>query len=400
VIVMLGLGLHAAGRYRVARAEARRLTATERDLAETGERYRSLFAYYPQTVFSLDREGRYLEVNAAGEQLSGFTTRELTETTFAALMAPEDLERTQAAFLRVLDREAQHLQAAIVHREGHRIELDITALPIVVADEVVGVYGVAEDITERNRVRSDLAHALERAEQASEAKSLFLANMSHEIRTPLTSVIATAELLADTELGGQQARLVEMMNRNGERLLRLVDDILGYSRLEAGMVELAAEPFDLAAVVSDVLGPHRSAAQERGLGLHCDLDPGLPRCLVGDAARLSHVLDNLLANAVKFTERGTVTLSVSHRAIEGSTIEVFFVVADTGIGIRPEDVDRLFEPFEQADSSTTRRYGGTGLGLAICQHLVEVMDGEIAAESTPGVGSTFSVRLPLGVPGS
>ena len=393
-------GAVAARRTSPARPGSRSLEATERDLAETSERYRSLFTYYPQAVFSLDLEGRYLEVNPAGGRLSGVPTSELLGKNFTSLIAPEDLARTHAAFLRVLDREAQHLESTIVHRDGHLIELDITALPIVVADEVVGVYGVAEDITERNRVRRDLAHAVERAEQANEAKSIFLANMSHEIRTPLTSVIASAELLADADLGEQEAHLVTIMNRNGERLLRLVDQILDFSRIEAGKAELVVAAFDPAAVVAEVLEPHRAVAEARGLSLRCDLDPGLPPRLVGDAGRISQVLTNLVDNAIKFTERGTVTLSLAHVDPNGPGVEAVFVVADTGIGIRPDELDRLYEPFAQGDQSTTRKYGGTGLGLAICRRLVGLMGGEISVESQPGAGSTFSVRLPLGLPTS
>jgi len=396
---VLGFATYAWRQRRTTRDETGALVAAERALAETGERYRSLFDYHPHAVFSLGLDGRFEAANPASERLAGHTVAELREMTFPEVLVAEDLEPASEAFLKVLRREPQVLDVGVQHRDGRVVDVTVTAVPIVVGGEVVGVYGIAEDITARNRLQRDLESATRAAEQANQAKSVFLANMSHEIRTPLTSVLAACELLADSDLDAQQERLTDIMGRSGARLLRLVDDVLDFSRVEAGLATVDRTDFDPRTLIEDVVGPAREAAGAKGLTFGCEVDDGLPKRLHGDADRIAQVLSNLVDNAVKFTEHGFVTVSARAEPTDGRRVDLRLLVADSGIGMTTDDTDRVFETFRQADPSITRKYGGTGLGLAIARQLVDLMDGSVAVTSVPGGGTTFAVRLPLAVAG-
>ncbi len=239
----------------------------------------------------------------------------------------------------------------------------------------------------------ELEVARDAALKASSAKSMFLANMSHEIRTPLTTVLATAEILEDTPLNELQLKLVAKMNRSGNLLMSLVEEVLDFSRVEAGRIDLQSVEFDLHLLVADVVDVQVPRARQAGMRFEWHLDPGVPRMVVGDPNRLHQVVLNLLDNALKFTPHGRVRLDV--RPAEGDDEGVDFIVDDTGIGIRHEDQASVFESFKQVDGSTTRRYGGSGLGLAICKELTELMGGSITVQSQFGSGSTFVVRIPL-----
>jgi signal transduction histidine kinase len=299
------------------------------------------------------------------------------------------------AFEDALNRRPQQLEARVVHKQGDVIELSITAMPVVVGDEVVGVHGIAEDITERNELRRELERTQRVAEEASVAKSLFLANISHEVRTPLTSLLAATELLRESEMDPQQNRFAEMIVQSGKRLLRLVSDILDFSRIEAGKVELQEDAVSLRAVVQEAVEWCVPLAGRKGLAFTWSVDPELPESLSGDAMRISQVLTNLLENAMKFTETGEIVLAVEFAGVHPDHVNACFTVKDSGVGIPDNQLDSLFEAFTQGDASTTRTHGGAGLGLAICHELVTLMGGEFAARSSFGVGSTFSFTLPL-----
>jgi PAS domain S-box-containing protein len=381
-----------SGRTRAAPEQA---SATERALAESSERYRSLFAYNPHAAFSLDLEGRFTDTNAVAARLSGYTQRELRTMCFVEVVCEEDLPRMMRAFEAVVSRRPQQLEARVVHKTGRMIDLSVTAMPVVVGDAVVGIHGIAEDITERNELRRELERTQRVAEEASVAKSLFLANISHEVRTPLTSLLAATELLRETEMDDQQDRFAEMIVQSGKRLLRLVSDILDFSRIEAGKVELQEDAVSLRAVVQEAVEWCVPLAGQKGLAFTWSVDPELPEHLSGDAMRISQVLTNLLENAVKFTEAGEIVLAVEFAGVDTDHVDVRFVVKDSGGGIPAEQLDSLFEAFTQGDASTTRTHGGAGLGLAICHELVTLMGGTFAARSTFGVGSTFTFTLPL-----
>jgi len=252
-------------------------------------------------------------------------------------------------------------------------------------------------IRSEERAHRELEVARDAALEASRAKSMFLANMSHEIRTPLTTVLATREILEDTPLNDDQLELLEKMHRSGNLLQTLVEGVLDFSRIEAGQLELANTSFDLHAMVADVADAYVPRAIEADIRFTWHLDPRVPQTVVGDPSRLIQVVTNLLDNALKFTHHGQISLAVRpvRADVAGGDEEVEFSVQDTGIGIREEDLESVFESYRQVDGSTTRRYGGNGLGLAICKELTELMGGSITVQSQFGAGSTFVIRIPL-----
>jgi signal transduction histidine kinase/ligand-binding sensor domain-containing protein/DNA-binding response OmpR family regulator len=257
---------------------------------------------------------------------------------------------------------------------------------------------LAEGLEQRVLERTEeLAQAQHAAEASTRAKSEFLANMSHEIRTPMNAILGMSYLALQTGLDAGQRNYVDKVHRSAESLLGIINDILDFSKIEAGRLEIEEIPFQLGDVLDQLATLVGMRAEEKGLELLFALPPGLPTALLGDPSRLGQVLLNLSNNAVKFTERGEVCVSVTEIAREGQRVTLRFEVRDTGIGLGPEARVRLFQPFAQADASTSRRYGGTGLGLAICRHLAERMGGEIGVDSEPGRGSCFHFSVPFGL---
>ena len=258
-----------------------------------------------------------------------------------------------------------------------------------------GIVTLVTDISDLRRDAQALAEARDAAEAANAAKSLFLANMSHEIRTPLNGVIGLAQALGRTDLGPDQREMLELMQSSSRMLLTLLGDILDLARIESGRLSLEDEPFELKTAVREAADLYRASAAAKGLALVVDVCPDCPDWVAGDVVRLKQVMCNLVSNAVKFTESGLIKLEAQCGPAVDGTPTLRIAVSDTGIGFGPEQRDRLFGRFEQADGAITRRYGGSGLGLSICRQLAEMMGGELDAESEPGGGSTFLLTVPM-----
>ena len=385
--------------------------ATTRALKETEARLTSLFHYHPHGVFSLNNEGRFTSLNSAALSISGgYVESELLGRPFTDLLDAENAEEADAIvthFQALLARQPRHIECRIYRKDGIVGEVEMIGLPIVVDDEVTGIYGIAQDVTERRRFEQLMDDARTAAEDASDAKSRFLATVSHEIRTPLTSVIAALELFGDTTLDVHQQRMLAVMERSSQRLLAMVNEILDFSRIEAGQAELASLPFHLHDVVADLAMVMEPGISAKGLQLETYVADDVDKVLIGDPQRLGHVLINLVGNAVKFTESGTVRIEVTRAMTsvlarpgdaglpDGEILGVRIAVSDTGIGMTCDQQRRIFESFQQADSSITRTYGGSGLGLSIVRELVTLMGGTITVDSTPGAGSTFLVLVPF-----
>jgi PAS domain S-box-containing protein len=353
------------------------------EIREAQERTTSFFEAQDDVIVRRDGAGAITYVNDAYCALAGLPRDRLLKAAFALPV----LEQGEASVL--ADGARAHDQK-IAGADGARwiAWREVT----IRADGDPEMQSVGRDVTDRVQAERALAVARDQAEAASRAKSRFLAMVSHEIRTPLNGILGMADLLGDTPLTLEQATYLRAVKTSGETLLSLIEEVLDFSKIEAGRLDLAARPFALAAFVEEIvelLGPR---AQAKGLEIGCYVDERLPARVVGDAARLRQVLFNLAGNAIKFTEKGGVSIIVEPAA---QTDAVSISVHDTGIGISLQDRARIFLEFEQADGGATRKFGGTGLGLTISNRIIESMGGSIAVESAPGVGSTFRVTVAL-----
>jgi PAS domain S-box-containing protein len=406
VALLAGLGL--AGWPRP--AQARRPTGGRPDgdaLRLELEKYRGMFENAPEGIFQTTPDGRYLGANVALARLYGYDSPEellrgLTDVGRQLYVDP----RRREDFARLM-REQDHVEgfeAQVRRRDGGLLWIVEHARAVRDAAGGLMYYeGTVADVSNRKAAEQALAasnkellaadaelrRAKEAAEAASRAKSEFLANMSHEIRTPMNGVMGMIELTLGTDLQPEQREFLQAAQGSAEALLTIINDILDFSKIEAGKLELDEEPFDLRDSLGDALKTLALRAHQKGLELNCQVGPDVPRVLAGDEGRLRQIILNLTGNAIKFTERGEVTVSVGVESRQDDAVVLHFAVADTGVGIPADKLRLIFDPFTQADGSTTRKYGGTGLGLTISSRLVERMGGRIWAESVVGRGSAF-----------
>ncbi len=359
---------------------------------QSSERYSSMFTHHPHATYSVDPRGYFTDANARSLEMTGLSLEEMRQTHFGQVIHPEDLHLIQDGFDRAIAGDPQVVEARVVRADGEVIDIRCTAIPVIVADEVVGVHGVTEDVTEAKRVLREL-------EEANAAKTLFLATISHEVRTPLAALVGASELLIDTDLPPEPEHFARIVHRSGERLMHLVQEILEFSGLEARQTVLRRVPVDVRAIIDDVASWAVPLAESQGLTITLAVDEGVPATGLGDTRRITQVVTNLVQNAIAYTEHGSVDVRVSGRpcSVEGPGVGswVDFRVRDTGIGIAHDDLRTLFDPFVQAHPQSAGDRLGVGLGLAICRELVDLMSGHLSVESTLGEGSTFTFGLPL-----
>jgi PAS domain S-box-containing protein len=354
--------------------------------------FASLVRESPVAIVALDQKGCITLCNPAFEELFGYTSKEVLGAELDPLITTESTRHEAVAYTQEATDRAIHGVGRRVRKDRTLVDVEILAVPVVIRGERVGLMALYHDITELLAARQD-------AEAASVAKSQFLASMSHELRTPLNAIIGYSELLREEAEDRSVPAFIPDLDRirgAGRHLLALINDVLDLSKIEAGRVEIVPEKFPVRRVIDDVVATVQTLVEKRHntLELKCPTDPGT---MHSDETRVRQVLFNLLSNASKFTENGRITLEV-RRDLGTAGHTISFVVTDTGIGMTPEQADRLFEAFVQADSSIAAKYGGTGLGLAISRKLCRLMGGDVGVASVPGKGSTFTVTLPVTAP--
>ncbi len=365
----------------------------------------ALIEALPVPMYYKDPKGDYLSVNRAWEALFGIPREEIIGRTLRSLYAhaPQAMtyhEKMDHALL--ANRGVQSYEIPIPTHDGREIDALYSKATMTDADgHVIGLIGIITDLTDLKQAERQVRDALLQkasAEQASEAKSMFLANMSHEIRTPLTAIIGFSEALLDVNQSiAERIEGIRTINRAGKHLLGIISDILDLSKIEAGRLEVECLPVPVLQLVEDIVAIARPQAEAKGLAFRVAHEFPLPWTIHSDSVRMKQILFNLVGNAIKFTEQGSVTMCLRHDADNALLV---IEVQDTGIGISPEQIGRLFQPFSQADAATTRRFGGTGLGLALSKQLAEKLGGTIVAASVPGQGSRFFATLATGSVGT
>jgi len=373
--------------------------SAERSLRDSEAIYHSLVESMPVSLFRKNLDGEFTYANKPFCQELGVPVADIIGKTDFNFF-PRDL----AEKYRSNDAEVIKSGRVFEDVEGHttpdgkQMFVHVLKVPVINGDgEAIGVQAVFWDVTDRKRTEKQLEAAKIAAEDANRAKSDFLANMSHEIRTPMNAIMGMTELVLGTSLTDEQQEHLQIVKNSSEALLDLIDDILDFSKIEAGKLDLEAKPFSIRDRLGDTMRSLALRAHQKNLELVYRVDSEVPAWLIGDPHRLRQIIINLVGNAIKFTEKGEVLLEVDIVEIDCDMVDLHFVVSDTGIGISQEKQERIFQAFEQADTSMTRRFGGTGLGLAISSRLVNLMDGDIRVESVEGLGSKFhfSGKFPI-----
>ncbi|HWR89454.1 MAG TPA: PAS domain S-box protein, partial [Dissulfurispiraceae bacterium] len=383
--------------YAVCIRDITTIREAERALREKEARYRAVVEDQTELICRFRPDGTLTFVNDSYCRYFGRKKEDILGQSFMPLIPAEDHD--------AIRRHMEGITAETpVCSCEHRVILDDGAIrwqawtDRAIFDgegNIIEFQAVGRDITERKQMEEDLRKAKEIAEGASRAKSQFLANMSHEIRTPMNGVYGMLDLLMETDLTEEQRKYVDIAASSARTLLCIVNDILDYSKIESGKLELERIDFDLHKIVLEASGLLSGRSMYKGVALNTFIEDGVPRTVCGDPVRIQQILLNLIGNAIKFTDKGEITVQVGVTGEDDESVRVWVSVSDTGVGIAEWAQESIFDSFSQADSSLTRRYCGTGLGLAISRQLVEMMGGKIGVESTPGSGSTFRFTLAL-----
>ncbi len=359
-------------------------------------RFHALFEQTHDAVFLLDFEGNHLEVNQRACEMFGYTKEEMLELSYKDVSMEVDNSRDK---LGILMREGTLpiYESLFRKKDGSSLPVEVNAVLVRSFDgKPLFIQSALRDISDRKNAENEIIKAKTEAQIANKIKGNFLANMSHEFRTPLNGVIGMLGLMQKTNLDQKQKDYLDKALEFSRLLLHTLNDILDFSKIEAGKLTLEKTRFELHKVIEDVNAIVSPLLFDKGLSLTVTIPKNVPECLVGDGLRIRQILINLMSNAVKFTDKGKVGIKVEMgEAIDPRRSWFIFEVMDTGIGMNPLQMEHIFSPFVQADSSVTRQYGGTGLGLAIVKDLVRLMGGTVSLESKPGSGSLFKVMIPL-----
>ncbi len=366
---------------------------------ESEARYKSVIENVIDGIVLIDTEGTIISCNSMLQKIFGFNEEELIGHKVNLLMPADE----SSAHDHHLSRYVETGNAKIigVGRELKGRRKDGSIFPVDLGISEINEHGkqqfvgVIRDITERKKIELTLIESREQAEAALKAKSEFLAMMSHELRTPLNGVIGMVQLMRDSGLNEEQLEQLDVINDSSHALLTIIDEILDLTKIEGGRLTIKSEPFNIEALIDAIQTLLAPQAAEKGLEFSAKLESDCSRAVVGDAGRVRQVLLNLIGNAIKFTEKGSVSLEATCRQVNANEIALQILIIDSGIGISDEDQAMLFQVFSQIDSSSTRRYGGTGLGLAISKQLIDLMGGKIGMQSNPDGGSTFWITLTL-----
>lgn len=369
-------------------------------LREVERRLRDVADAAGEYIWEVDSSGHYTFLSERVVDVLGYSVEKLIGQHPLSFVPPEEVEsvREKSREITLGRKSFRDFEHRMIRGDGKIIWLSINGVPVSnMLGQVTGYRGAGLDITARKNAEQELIREKEAAQAADRAKSEFLAVMSHEIRTPLNSVLGFADLLTETELSSHQKEQVDMIRRSGDALLVLLNDILDFSRIESGKMPIQPSAVEIRGCLRDVVDLYGATAQAKGVGIRIEVESSVPQALCTDPGRLRQILLNLIGNAVKFTPAGEIV--VSARKGEGDSENGRFPlrveISDTGIGIPPDRVTRLFKPFSQADSSTTRRFGGTGLGLAICKRLAELLGGDVFLVKSSPSGSVFALELKL-----
>jgi two-component system, sensor histidine kinase and response regulator len=368
-----------------------------RAIRESQEQLKYIVDHAVEVIYNVDVHGRFTFINESAQTIAGLPAEELIGRHFSELVRPDFRQQALELYAHQLQQRIKHtyFEFPAVFPDGRELWLGQNVQLMERVEGLAGFQAVARDITDRRRIDSELARARDMAIDSARLKSEFLANMSHEIRTPMNGIIGMSGLLLDTGLTGEQREIAGTIRGSAESLLSIINDILDFSKIEAGRLTFDESDFDVRDAVESALDLVVEQAHAKGIELAAVVAGDVP-LVRGDAGRLRQVITNLAGNAVRFTRQGEVVARAELEASGPDSVTLRFEIRDTGIGIAPADQARLFQPFTQADMSSSRRYGGTGLGLAISRQLVELMGGEIGVESRLGEGSRFrfTVRLP------